>query len=107
MTWHVIGGGVSATQATLTDRSLVPEITACNIGAGGRSVRRAMPSRAMGGFAYEHSLILFRRIANNTFEFTVFPWDSDHARAYVEASRRQDLVFRVGRNSNRLAGFIP
>ncbi len=66
-----------------------------------------MPSRTMGGFAYEHSLILFRRIAANTFEFRVFPWDSDHARAYVEASRQQDLVFRVGRNSNRLAGFIP
>ncbi len=52
-------------------------------------------------------LILFRRIARNTFELRVHPWDSDAARAYVEASRRAGLVFRVGRNSNRLAGFVP
>ncbi len=66
-----------------------------------------LPSRAMGGFSYENSLILFRRIARNTFELRVHPWDSDAARAYVEASRCAGLVFRVGRNSNRLAGFDP
>jgi len=65
-----------------------------------------LPSLAMGGFAYENSLILFRRIAPNTFELRVYPWDSDSARAYVEASRILGLVFRVGRNSNRLAGFL-
>ncbi len=66
-----------------------------------------LPSLAMGGFRYENSLILFRRIAPNTFELRVHPWDSDSARARLEASRRAGLVFRVGRNSNRLAGFIP
>lgn len=66
-----------------------------------------LPSLAMGGFAYENSMILFRRIAANTFELRVHPWDSDPARACLEASRRAELVFRVGRNSNRLAGFIP
>ena len=66
-----------------------------------------LPSRAMGGFRYENSLILFRRIAENQFELRVYPWDSDSARAYVEASRRARLVYRVGRNSNRLAGFVP
>lgn len=66
-----------------------------------------LPSLAMGGFAYENSLILFRRVAPNTFELRVYPWDSDSARAYVEASRRAGLVFRVGRNSNRIAGFLP
>lgn len=65
-----------------------------------------LPSRAMGGFEYENSLILFRRIAQNTYELRVFPWGSDSARAYVEASRRAGLVFRVGRNSNRIAGFL-
>lgn len=66
-----------------------------------------LPSLAMGGFDYANSLIVFRRIAPNTFELRVHPWDSDSARAYFEASQRAGLVFRVGRNSNRLAGFIP
>jgi hypothetical protein len=65
-----------------------------------------LPSLAMGGFEYEDSLILFRRVAENTFELRVCSWDSDSARAYVEGSRRAGLLFRVGRNSNRLAGFI-
>jgi hypothetical protein len=66
-----------------------------------------LPSIAMGGFPYENSLILFRRIAPNTFELRVHPWDSDSARACLEAARRAGLVFRVGRNSDRLVGFIP
>ena len=65
-----------------------------------------LPSQAMGGFNYENSLILFRRVGPNTFELRVYPWESDSARACVEASRRAGLVFRVGRNSNRLAGFL-
>lgn len=72
-----------------------------------RMERINLPSAAMGGFAYEDSLILFRRIGRNRFELRVYPWDSDPARAYVEASRRAGLVFRVGRNSDRLAGFLP
>ena len=66
-----------------------------------------LPSSAMGGFDYENALILFRRIAENTYELRVFPWDSDSARAYVDASRRAQLLFRLGQNSNRLAGFLP
>jgi hypothetical protein len=66
-----------------------------------------LPSRAMGGFNYENSLILFRRLGRNRFEFRVYPWDSDSARAYVNTSRRANLVFRVGRNSPRLAGLVP
>jgi HKD family nuclease len=65
-----------------------------------------LPSQTMGGFAYENSLILFRRIAQNTFELRVHPWESDSARACVEASRQAGLVLRVGRSSNRLVGFI-
>jgi HKD family nuclease len=65
-----------------------------------------LPSQAMGGFEYENSLILFRRVAENTFELRVYPWDSDSARAYVEASRAQGTLFRLGRNSNRLVGFV-
>jgi HKD family nuclease len=65
-----------------------------------------LPSRAMGGFRYENSLILFRRLGNNRFELRVHEWDSDPARALVEASRRANLLFKVGRNSNRFAGLL-
>jgi hypothetical protein len=68
--------------------------------------RLNLPSATMGGFSYEHSVILFRRIDRNVFELRVYPWDSDSARAYIEASQRAGLVYRVGRNSNRIAGFI-
>jgi len=33
----------------------------------------------MGGFAYANSLILFRRVAPNTFELRVYPWDTCYA----------------------------
>ena len=66
-----------------------------------------LPSLSMGGFTYSDSLILFRRIAPNRFELSVYPWDSDSARARLQASRRVGLVYRVGRNSNRIAGFLP
>lgn len=66
-----------------------------------------LPSRAMGGFEYQNSLILFRRIAENTFELRVYPWESDSAHAYVHASIQAGLIFRVGRNSNRLTGLLP
>jgi HKD family nuclease len=66
-----------------------------------------LPSVSMGGFDYEHSLILFRRVAANTFELRAYPWADDSAHAIVEASLKAGLVFRVGRNSNRLAGFLP
>jgi hypothetical protein len=65
-----------------------------------------LPSIANGGFNYRSSLILFRRIERNVFELRVYPWDSDPARAYIEASQRAGLIYRVGRNSNRIAGFI-
>ena len=65
-----------------------------------------LPTQAMGGFSYEKSLILFRRLSDNIFELRAHPWDSDPARAYVEASRRESLLFQVGRNSNRLVGLV-
>lgn len=65
-----------------------------------------LPSRAMGGFDYEKSLILFRRLADNCFELRAHPWTSDSARAYVEASRTKKRLFRVGQNSNRLVGLV-
>ena len=65
-----------------------------------------LPSASMGGFRYSQSLILFRRLAQRKFELRVYKWDSESARAYIEASRRAELLYRVGRTSNRLVGFI-
>ena len=72
-----------------------------------RMERINLPSAAMGGFVYDNSLILFRRVGRNRFELRVYSWDSDSARAYVEASKRARLVFRVGHTGGRLAGFLP
>ena len=65
-----------------------------------------LPSAGMGGYAYENSLILFRRLEPNSCELRVYPWSSDAARSYVEASRLAGLVFRVGSRSPRLAGLL-
>lgn len=72
-----------------------------------RMERINLPSQAMGGFDYENSLILFRRIGQNIFELRVHAWDSDSARAYIESSRRANLLFRVGRASPRVCGLLP
>ena len=135
-----------------------------------RMERINLPSAAMGGYAYENSLILFRRmepnaflliheaqqgcrdatyepsrfpvavpypsphratpayvvvtssdldtsrnkasvsgfswISRNAFELRVYPWESDAARSYVEASRLAGLVFRVGGRGPRFAGLL-
>lgn len=68
--------------------------------------RLNLPTLLQGGYSYEHSLILFRRIEQNTFELRVHPWNSDVARSFVEASRVQELLFLVGRGSPRLVGLL-
>lgn len=72
-----------------------------------RMERINLPSVASGGFRYSNSLILFRRLRANVYELRVHPWDSDTARACIEASRQCELIFRVGQaNTTRLAGLI-
>ena len=70
-------------------------------------VRINLPSSTQGGYDYGNSLILFRRLNDGRFELQVHPWDSDPCRAFVEASRIGNLLFRVGRSSNRLCGLLP
>ena len=65
-----------------------------------------LPSANKGGYSYEDSLVLFRRIEPNTFELRVYRWDSDAARSFVEASRLAGLLFNVGRGSPRLTGLL-
>ena len=72
-----------------------------------RMERINLPSVAKGGFNYAQSMILFRRLQTNRFELRVYPWESDTARACMEASRQRGLLFRVGQtNTSRLAGLI-
>lgn len=71
-----------------------------------RMERINLPSTGMGGYEYENSLILFRRMEPGAFELRVYPWNSDAARSFVEASRLAELVFRVGSKSPRLAGLL-
>ena len=72
-----------------------------------RMERLNLPSQAMGGFDYRNSLILFRRREEGRFELRVYPWESDSARAYVAASQHAGTMFRVGQNTDRLAGLGP
>jgi hypothetical protein len=65
-----------------------------------------LPTRAQGGFAYENSAILFRRLPDHSFELVVAPWDSDLARSWRDASARKNLLFRLGARATRLVGLI-
>ena len=72
-----------------------------------RMERINLPSLAKGGFNYSQSMILFRRLDTNSYELRVDPWDSDTARACMEASRQRELLFRVGQtNTSRLVGLL-
>jgi HKD family nuclease len=64
-----------------------------------------LPTRSQGGFTYENSAILFRRLEGQSFELVVAPWDSDLARSWREASAQKSLLFRLGA-TNRLVGLI-
>jgi hypothetical protein len=66
-----------------------------------------LPTRSQGGFRYEDSAILFRRLSDRSFELVVERWDSDLARAWREASTRKNLLFRLGTiATSRLVGLI-
>ena len=66
-----------------------------------------LPTRSQGGFSYENSAILFRRLPDGSFELVVAPWDSDLARAWRQASTQQGLLFRLGTiATSRLVGVI-
>lgn len=65
-----------------------------------------LPTVAQGGVAYDHHAIGFRRLSGNRgFELIVAPWNSDLARSWRKAALMRELLFRVGRNSDRQVGF--
>jgi HKD family nuclease len=68
--------------------------------------RLNLPTLAQGGFTYTNSAILFRRLPGGKYEFVVAAWDSDLARSWREASANAKRIYRIGRVTKRLAGFI-
>ncbi len=70
-----------------------------------RMERINLPTRSQGGFDYENTAIMFRRLPDGSFELLVALWDSDLARAWLEASSERQLLFRLG-STNRIVGLI-
>ena len=71
-----------------------------------RMERLNLPTLHQGGVNYTGMAVMFRRLPDESFELTVVPWDSDMARAWRQASAERDLLFRLGRNGNRLVGLL-
>ncbi|EFH09614.1 hypothetical protein HMPREF0731_4169 [Pseudoroseomonas cervicalis ATCC 49957] len=68
-----------------------------------------LPTRFKGGFEYENTCIMFRRLENDVFELIVAPWDSDLSRSWRQASADRNLTFRLGkraRATGRLVGVL-
>jgi HKD family nuclease len=60
-----------------------------------RMERINLPTNAQGGFTYENSAVMFRRLADGSFELIVSPWETDLARSWRQASMQKNLLFRV------------
>lgn len=65
-----------------------------------------LPTAAQGGFDYANSAVLFRRLDRGRFEMLVAPWDGDLSRSWRAASFARRLLYRLGRRSPRLVGFL-
>ncbi len=69
--------------------------------------RLNLPTGAQGGPDYSNAAIMFRRLANKSFELIVTGIDSDLARAWAHASQQSDKLFRLGAHSSkRLVGLL-
>ncbi len=69
--------------------------------------RMNLPTVTQGGFDYANTAVMFRRLANLSFELIVTPWDSDLARSWRQASANRQTLFRLGTvATNRLVGLI-
>jgi hypothetical protein len=71
-----------------------------------RMERMNLPTLTQGGFVYDDTAVMFRRLANGEFELIIAGWDSDLARSWREASAASGEIFKAGKNTNRLVGLI-
>ncbi len=66
-----------------------------------------LPTAAQGGFEYADTAVMFRRLADGSFELIVTPWDSDLARSWRQASAQQQALFRLGTvATSRIVGLL-
>lgn len=69
--------------------------------------RMNLPTLMQGGFNYADTAVMFRRLADGSFELIVTPWDSDLARSWRQASAQRNTLFRLGAiATNRLVGLL-
>ncbi|RAX37841.1 restriction endonuclease PLD domain-containing protein [Rhizobium tropici] len=69
--------------------------------------RMNLPTLTQGGFNYADTAVMFRRLADGSFELIVTPWDSDLALSWRQASTQRGTLFRLGAiATNRLVGLL-
>lgn len=72
-----------------------------------RMERMNLPTATQGGFDYQDTAVMFRRLTDGSFELIVTPWESDLARSWRQASAQRNLLFRLGTiATNRVVGLI-
>lgn len=72
-----------------------------------RMERMNLPTAAQGGFDYADTAVMFRRLADGSFELIVTPWDSDLARSWRQASAQRQTLFRLGTvATDRIVGLL-
>jgi hypothetical protein len=71
-----------------------------------RMERINLPTLARGGFDYADKLILFRRLPSGLFELLAQPAGSELATAWKNAAAENEHLYRLGANTQRLAGFL-
>lgn len=72
-----------------------------------RMERMNLSTAAQGGFDYADTAVMFRRLADGSFELIVTPWDSDLAHSWRQASAQRQTLFRLGTvATNRIVGLL-
>lgn len=72
-----------------------------------RMERMNLPTAAQGGFNYADTAVMFRRLADGSFELVVTPWESDLARSWRQASAQRQTLFRLGTvATSRIVGLL-
>lgn len=71
-----------------------------------RMERINLPTLAQGGVEYSHRVVLFRRLADGSFELAVATLDSSSATAWRNESSALGTIYRFGPNSPRRCGLF-
>ena len=72
-----------------------------------RMERFNLPTQTQGGPEYPNTVVMFRRLADGSFELATTPLDSDLARAWAHAAKETGTLFRLGAHATtRLVGLL-